>query len=146
MKLQLFWFMLLALAVYANDKVVYLTAEDFKNGKVEDSAEKIVGRWFIKFFVPWCPHCKKLAPEWIEMSNKVTDQVRVGEFNCTADVDFCIDHGIDGFPTILYGEEGVGWVEYGGPHKAADLLKYIEEEQYRKKNVKDQVVQTQKDL
>lgn len=38
--------------------------------------------WFVKFYAPWCPHCKNLAPTWSEMASELRGQVNVGEVNC----------------------------------------------------------------
>ena len=40
--------------------------------------------WFVKFYAPWCPHCKNLAPTWSEMASELRGQVNVGEVNCDA--------------------------------------------------------------
>lgn len=40
--------------------------------------------WFIKFYAPWCGHCKNLAPEWIQVANRLKNRVNVGEVNCDA--------------------------------------------------------------
>ena len=60
--------------------------------------------WFIKFYAPWCGHCKKLAPVWDELHVKNKEKLHVGKVDCTSETasSLCQHFGIRGYPTLLY--------------------------------------------
>ena len=43
---------------------------------------------FLKFYAPWCGHCKSLAPLWEDLAKAVegTDNLLVGSVDCDAEV------------------------------------------------------------
>ena len=61
---------------------------------------------FVKFYAPWCGHCKKLAPAWDQLHSEFADSgdVVIGDVDCTADgnKDLCGKYGVRGFPTLKY--------------------------------------------
>ena len=56
---------------------------------------------FVKFYAPWCGHCKKLAPEWAKLKH---DEVVVAEVDCTQNKKLCADVGVRGYPTLKHGD------------------------------------------
>ena len=56
---------------------------------------------FVKFYAPWCGHCKKLAPEWAKLED---EDVVVAEVDCTSEKRLCSKYGVKGFPTLKFGD------------------------------------------
>ena len=61
---------------------------------------------FIKFFAPWCGHCKKMKPAWDQLMEEYENShVLVAEVDCINDGKaLCQKVGVQGFPTIKYGD------------------------------------------
>ena len=76
-----------------------LTKENFS----ELAGERMV---MVKFFAPWCGHCKSLAPAWDELTKEYesSETLFVTECDCTgACKDLCAEVGVQGYPTLKYG-------------------------------------------
>ncbi|KYN06001.1 Thioredoxin domain-containing protein 5 [Cyphomyrmex costatus] len=99
-----------------------LTADSFKQG-----IEK--GLSFVKFFAPWCGHCKRLAPTWEELGKKFfgNDNVNIIKVDCTLDVSkqLCNEQEVDGFPTLYLYHNGRKVSEYNGSRNLDDLYDFI---------------------
>ncbi|XP_022904221.1 thioredoxin domain-containing protein 5 homolog [Onthophagus taurus] len=98
------------------------------NGKSFDSGiEK--GFAFVKFFAPWCGHCKRLAPTWEELGKKFkkNPNVNIVKVDCTVDESkqLCSDQDVDGFPSIFLYKNGRKVSEYNGNRSLEDLTEFV---------------------
>ena len=66
-------------------------------------AEIKEGVTFIKFFAPWCGHCKRLAPTWEELAGKFAENagVKIAKVDCTEgnnkNREICTAQGVSNF-------------------------------------------------
>jgi len=87
---------------------------------------------FVKFYAPWCGHCKRLAPTWEQLAQKfeAIDGVMVGHVDCTAgdniNKELCNSHGVNGFPTLNIYKDGVKVEEYNGKRDLPQLQDFVE--------------------
>lgn len=88
---------------------------------------------FVKFFAPWCGHCKRLAPTWDELAEKHNEakdkgRVIIAKVDCTVDTTLCADQGITSYPTLKFFKEGSKeGVKYRGPRDLISLEAFIAE-------------------
>ena len=74
-----------------------------KESLAELAGERAV---YIKFFAPWCGHCKAMAPAWEALTKDYEDSetLFVAECDCTGECkDLCSHVGVQGYPSIKYG-------------------------------------------
>jgi len=85
-------------------KVTSLTKETFKSKVAQ-------GTWFIKFFAPWCGHCKHMAADW-EALAQMSLPANIAEVDCTLDKEICTEEGVRGFPTLKLYKDGAAVETY----------------------------------
>ena len=59
--------------------------------------------WFIKFYDPECPECKKIEDQWNELYQQENENMNIGQVDCRSEfgTDLCLEYGIDAVPTMI---------------------------------------------
>eukprot|EP01013_Petalomonas_cantuscygni_P015926 TRINITY_DN32850_c0_g1_i1.p1 TRINITY_DN32850_c0_g1~~TRINITY_DN32850_c0_g1_i1.p1 ORF type:complete len:262 (+),score=49.79 TRINITY_DN32850_c0_g1_i1:78-863(+) len=84
----------------ASDTTSHVVVLDDSN--FEEMTEK--HDWLIKFYAPWCGHCKNLAPIWEEVATHYKDDPKrfLGKVDCTNEGRAtCQRFNVRGFPTVI---------------------------------------------
>lgn len=110
---------ILALVGLARAEVLVLTQDNFKS---ELEKHKNL---FVKFYAPWCGHCKRLAPIWEEMSGEFS-VMPVAEVDCTTHTEICGKYGVNGYPTIKLLQSNGAVMDYDGPREKQDMMQWAE--------------------
>ena len=82
----------------------------------------------VEFYAPWCGHCKKLAPEFVEAAGKLADledPLYIAKLDATENDDTAKQFGIQGFPTLklFRGVDSVS--DYEGGRTADAIVDYM---------------------
>lgn len=59
------------------------------------------GVWFVKFYAPWCGHCKSLEPDWTALAEELDYKVIVARVDCSANPVTADRFNIKRYPTLL---------------------------------------------
>jgi protein disulfide isomerase family A protein 3 len=104
--------------------VTVVVAKNFK--EVVEQDKDIL----IEFYAPWCGHCKKLAPIFDELGEKMKNEnVVIAKMDATAN-DVPPSFGVTGFPTLFWIPKGKksSPVRYNGGRELNDFITYIAKE------------------
>ncbi|KAJ1724323.1 hypothetical protein LPJ53_001406 [Coemansia erecta] len=87
---------------------------------------------FVKFYAPWCGHCKNLEPEYERAASKAQGVAKFYAVNCDEDKNrgLCAQYNVQGYPTLkVFTEKRTKRgsrrsVDYQGKRKAAAMAKF----------------------
>ncbi|XP_044254609.1 protein disulfide-isomerase TMX3 isoform X2 [Tribolium madens] len=72
------------------------------------------GFWLVKFYAPWCGHCKRLEPVWAQVAQALyKTNIRVGRVDCTRFPTLATEFSVNGFPTIKFIKPGEDFTFHG---------------------------------
>lgn len=82
------------------------------------------GMWFVKFYAPWCSHCRRMEPTWAHVAQALYNTpVKVAKVDCTRFTAVASHFHIRAYPTILF-LKGSFQHEYTGDRVKEDLINY----------------------
>merc|ERR1719322_2103567 len=114
-----------------------VTDDDVKVEDVEglyDVTDGNLNKWlsehefgFVKFYAPWCGHCKRLEPTWKELAKNFisNSRIAVARVDCTKNKKACQEHFVRGYPTLLLFKKNEKLEDYSGSRDLKSLTNFI---------------------
>ncbi|GAA5895299.1 hypothetical protein JCM6882_006638 [Rhodosporidiobolus microsporus] len=80
---------------------------------------------FVKYYAPWCGHCKALAPRWKDLAETLSTAVHVYEMDCDAaeNKKVCRGEKVQAYPTLIFYNKGAS-VEYHGKRDVESMKQF----------------------
>eukprot|EP00420_Gonyaulax_spinifera_P019681 CAMPEP_0197910558 /NCGR_PEP_ID=MMETSP1439-20131203/71116_1 /TAXON_ID=66791 /ORGANISM="Gonyaulax spinifera, Strain CCMP409" /LENGTH=235 /DNA_ID=CAMNT_0043532225 /DNA_START=12 /DNA_END=719 /DNA_ORIENTATION=- len=80
----------------------------------------------VKFFAPWCGHCKSMKPAWDQLMEEYDghSSILIADVDCIGEGKAkCDEVGVEGFPTIKFGDPNA-LEEYEGGRDLEELQEF----------------------
>lgn len=110
---------------------------------VNDASKDVL----VKYYAPWCGHCKALAPVWDELAKEMEgiEDLVIAKFDATENEVAGLD--IKGYPTLkFYPKDNKAGVDYNGERAAADFSAWLKENSSAVKAAGSSAEATQEEL
>eukprot|EP00123_Amoebidium_parasiticum_P010799 comp20331_c0_seq1/m.25594 comp20331_c0_seq1/g.25594 ORF comp20331_c0_seq1/g.25594 comp20331_c0_seq1/m.25594 type:complete len:552 (-) comp20331_c0_seq1:375-2030(-) len=108
---------------YSHGNVVVLSEATFQDAVGQ--ADTIL----VKFYAPWCGHCKTLAPVYQEAAKQLEEEYDgkglLATVDCTQNGPLCSSHNIQGYPTVLLFKKGERVEQYSGQRTVQAIVDYV---------------------
>lgn len=111
--------------VQAADSVIDYSTLSPDAFKTEVDSQDLI---LVKFYAPWCGHCKRLAPEYEEAATKLASDdpaVPLAKVDCTNESggkDICSQNNVQGYPTVKIFRNGKA-SDYNDGRDAESIVK-----------------------
>ena len=104
--------------------VYKLVGKEFKKEVLDNNLDVIV-----KFYAPWCGHCKKLEPIYKSLAESLSSNKNVKFMDIDATKNDIEGHPIQGFPVIKIfpGKDKSNVATYNGDRTEGDIARFIKE-------------------
>ena len=117
---------LLALIVFAccedypkEENVIVLTDDTF------DAFINSHDHVLVKFYAPWCGHCKKLAPEYSKAAVVLEkEELYLAQVDATVQKKLAEKYQVQGYPTLKLFSKGAV-IEYNGGRQEKDIIAWM---------------------
>ena len=83
---------------------------------------------FVKFYAPWCGHCRAMKPAWDALTEDYKDDphVLIGDCDCAGDCRaICEEMKVQGYPSLRFGDP-TALQDYTGPRDLESLQKHAQ--------------------
>lgn len=103
--------------------VTVIVGEEFEKIVLDKTKDVLV-----KYYAPWCGHCKKLTPIWEELGEAFKDNkdLVIAKFDATTNEAEGVN--VKGYPTLIfYPKENKEGVDYSGERDVESFKKYLTE-------------------
>lgn len=81
--------------------------------------------WLLKFYAPWCGHCKKMAPMLDAVAPKLKGSMAIGKIDCTTSKKLCTKYEVRGYPTMKFALDGDVY-DYPGNRDEASIVAFAQ--------------------